>query len=150
MGYKNCGPQSGIVQYDILENVISQLNRGDKSKIWKREDFLNNEPGQPLLYRSFYAVKKNISKKEREKFPFNFTDDWLHDEVRLFITRQEVAATQFTFRDKYEIIPNLKLGIEKSLQLVIDNHTEDYSIRSHKKELISAVLLQNTTIDDKY
>ena len=42
----------------------------------------------------------------------------------------------------YEIIPNLKLGIEKSLQLSLDRHTEDYSIRSHKKELISAVLLR--------
>ena len=39
--------------------------------------------------------------------------------LRLFITRQEVAATQLSFRDNYEIIPNLKLGIEKSLQLFI-------------------------------
>lgn len=26
VGYKNCGPQSSIVQYDILENIISRLN----------------------------------------------------------------------------------------------------------------------------
>ena len=142
VGYKSCGPQSTVVQYDILENIISQLNRIDKTRNWRREDFLNHEPGQPLLYRSFYAVKKNITKQEREKFPFNFTNDLVNDEIRLFITRQEVAATQFAFRDNYEIIPNLKLGIEKSLQLIIDNHTEDYSIRSHKKELISAVLLR--------
>jgi hypothetical protein len=142
VGYKSCGPQSTVIQYDILENVMSQLNRIDRTKGWRRDDFLNNEQGQPLLYRTFYAVKKNITKKEREQFPFNFTNDLLNDEFRLFITRQELAATQVTFRDNYEIIPNLKLGIEKSLQLVLDNHTEDYSIRSHKKELISAVLLR--------
>lgn len=142
VGYKSCGPQSTVVQYDILENIISQLNRIDRTKNWRREDFLNHEPGQPLLYRSFYAVKKRIMQKEREKFPFNFTHDLLNDEIRLFITRQEVAATQLAFRDNYEVIPNLKLGIEKSLQLILDNHTEDYSIRSHKKELISAVLLR--------
>ena len=142
VGYKSCGPQSTVIQYDILENVMSQLNRIDRTKGWRREDFLNNEQGQPLLYRTFYAVKKNLTKKEREQFPFNFTNDLLNDEFRLFITRQELAATQVTFRDNYEIIPNLKLGIEKSLQLVLDNHTEDYSIRSHKKELISAVLLR--------
>src|SRR5688572_23538555 len=142
VGYKSCGPQSTVIQYDILENVMSQLNRMDRTRSWRREDFLNNEQGQPLLYRTFYAVKKNITQKEREQFPFNFTNDFLNDEFRLFITRQELAATQVTFRDNYEIIPNLKLGIEKSLQLVLDNHTEDYSIRSHKKELISAVLLR--------
>ena len=142
VGYKSCGPQSTVVQYDILENIISQLNRIDRTKNWRREDFLNHEPGQPLLYRSFYAVKKSITKQVREKFPFNFTNDLMNDEIRLFITRQEVAATQFAFRENYEIIPNLKLGIEKSLQLVIDSHTEDYSIRSHKKELISAILLR--------
>jgi hypothetical protein len=142
VGYKNCGPQSAVVQYDILENVISQLNRLDRTRNWRREDFLNNEQGQPLLYRSFYAVKKRITQQEREQFPFNFTNDAVNDELRLFITRQEVAATQMAFRDNYEIIPNLKLGIEKSLQLVLDNHTEDYSIRTHKKELISAVLLR--------
>jgi hypothetical protein len=140
VGYKNCGPQSSVVQYDILENIISQLNIIDRTRNWRREDFLNHEPGQPLLYSSFYAVKKRITQREREEFPFNFTNDLLHDEIRLFITRQEVAATQLAFRDNYEIIPNLKLGIEKSLQLIIENHTEDYSIRSHKKELISAVL----------
>ncbi|HTD95109.1 MAG TPA: hypothetical protein VK644_14890, partial [Chitinophagaceae bacterium] len=69
-------------------------------------------------------------------------NDLANDEIRLFITRNEVAATQEFFRDNYEIIPNLKLGIEKSLQLILDHHTEDYSIRSHKKELISAVLLR--------
>jgi hypothetical protein len=142
VGYKNCGPQSSVMQYDILENIISQLNRKDSSRNWRREDFLNYEQGQPLLYRSFYAVRKNMTKQERENFPFNFTNDTLNDEVRLFITRQEVGATQLAFRDNYEIIPNLKLGIEKSLQLVLDNYTEDYSIRSHKKELISAVLLR--------
>ena len=142
VGYKSCGPQSTVVQYDILENIISQLNRIDRTKNWRREDFLNHEPGQPLLYRSFYAVKKSITKQVREKFPFNFTNDLMNDEIRLFITRQEVAATQFAFRENYEIIPNLKLGIEKSLQLIIDSYTEDYSIRSHKKELISAILLR--------
>lgn len=142
VGYKSCAPQSAVVQYDILENIISQLNRIDRTRSWRREDFLNNEQGQPLLYRSFYAVKKRITQDEREKFPFNFTNDLLNDEIRLFITKQEVAATQLSFRDNYEIIPNLKLGIEKSLQLILDNHTEDYSIRSHKKELISAVLLR--------
>jgi hypothetical protein len=142
VGYKSCGPQSAIVQYDILENIISRLNRTDKTKTWKREDLLNNELGQPLLYRSFYAVKKNINIAERTAFPFNFTDDLMNDEIRLFITRQEVGATEVEFRDNYEVIPNLKLGIERSLQLVVGDHTEDYSIRSHKKELISAVLLR--------
>ena len=142
VGYKNCGPQSSIVQYDILENIISQLNRLDRNRTWRRDDFLNNEAGQPLLYRSFYAVKKRITAEEREKFPFNFTNDIMSDEVRLFITRQEVAATQLSFRENYEIVPNLKLGIEKSLQLILDTHTEDYSIRSHKKELITAILLR--------
>ncbi len=142
VGYKNCGPQSAIVQYDILENIISQLNITDSTKNWKREDFLNNEAGQNMLYRSFYAVKKRISREERKTFPFNFTNNTTEDEIRLFITRQEVAATQLSFRDDYEIIPNLKLGIEKSLQLSMGNYTEDYSIRSHKKELISAVLLR--------
>ena len=142
VGYKNCGPQSAIVQYDILENIISQLNMIDGTKNYKREDFLNHEAGQNMLYRSFYAVKKRISREERKTFPFNFTDRVEEDEIRLFITRQEVAATQVSFRDDYEIIPNLKLGIEKSLQLSMGNYTEDYSIRSHKKELISAVLLR--------
>lgn len=95
-----------------------------------------------MLYRSFYAVKKKISAEQRRNFPFNFTDTIEEDEIRLFITRKEVAATEISFRDNYDIIPNLKLGIEKSLQLNIDNRTEDYSIRSHKKELISAVLLR--------
>lgn len=142
VGYKNCGPQSAVVQYDILENIISQLNIADRTRNWKREDFLNHEYGQPLLYRSFYAVKKKFSRQERTGFPFNFTTDWLNDEIRLFVTRQEVAATQVDFRDKYDIIPNLKLGMERSLQLVVDNYSEDYSIRTHKKELISAILLR--------
>ncbi|MDP4261495.1 MAG: hypothetical protein Q8941_03080 [Bacteroidota bacterium] len=142
VAYKNCGPQSSVVHYDILENIISRLNIADAEKNYKREDFLNNETGQPSLYRSFYAVKKGLTKNERDNFPFNFTDDLAHDEIRLFITRQEVSATQVFFRDNYEIIPNLKLGIEKSLQLSIDRRPEDYSIRSHKKELISAVLLR--------
>ena len=142
VGYKNCGPQSALVQYDILENIISQLNMSHKKSVNHREDFLNNEEGQPMLYRSFYAVKKRITREERKNFPFNFTNSLTDDEIRLFITRQEVAATEITFRDDYEIIPNLKLGIEKSLQLFMEDHTEDYSIRSHKKELISAVLLR--------
>lgn len=142
LGYKNCGPQSAVVQYDILENILSRLNRTHHNKVWRREDFLNHEQGQPLLYRSFYAVKKNISEAERLNFPFNFNDNLHNDEIRLFVTRQEVAATEISFHDNYEIIPNLKLGIERSLQLVVGNNTEDYSIRSHKKELISAVLLR--------
>ncbi len=142
VGYKNCGPQSAIVSYDILENIISQLNIADSSKNWKREDFLNHEADQQMLYRSFYAIKKKITTKDRASFPFNFTDNLLNDEIRLFITRKEVAATEFSFREEYEIIPNLKLGIEKSLQLSMGNYTEDYSIRTHKKELISAVLLR--------
>jgi hypothetical protein len=142
VAYKNCSPQSSVVQYDILENITSKLNITDTSTIYRRDDFLNNEAGQPTLYRSFYAVKKGLTKNQRENFPFNFTNDLKNDEIRLFITRQEVAATQVFFRDNYEIIPNLKLGIEKSLQLSIDRQSEDYSIRSHKKELISAVLLR--------
>jgi len=142
VGYKNCGPQSAVVPYDILENVISRMNMQDGNKNRQREDFLNNEDSQPMLYRSFYAVKKRISREQRKNFPFNFTNDLANDEIRLFITRREVAATEMSFRDEYEIIPNLKLGIEKSLQLSMDDYTEDYSIRSHKKELISAVLLR--------
>lgn len=142
VAYKSCGPQSSIVQYDILENIISRLNMTNPEKNYRREDFLNNEPGQNTLYRSFYAVKRGLTKREREHFPFNFTHDLQHDEIRLFITRQEVGATQFHFRENYEIIPNLKLGIEKSLQLLVDRQPEDYSIRSHKKELIGAVLLR--------
>ncbi|MFI5130986.1 MAG: hypothetical protein ACHQFX_13375 [Chitinophagales bacterium] len=142
IAYKNCGPQSSLVQYDILENVISRLNINEFGKNYKREDFLNNEPGQHSLYRSFYAVKKGLTKKERDGFPFNFSSDLVNDEIRLFISRQEVGATQVFFRDNYDIIPNLKLGIERSLQLSIDRQSEDYSIRSHKKELISAILLR--------
>lgn len=142
VAYKNCGPQQSLVHYDILENIISRLNRTDRTKVYKREDFLNNEAGQHSLFRSFYAIKKTLTSQERKNFPYNFTDDLLTDELRLFITRQEVGATQVYFRDNYEIIPNLKLGIEKSLQISIDRQSEDYSIRSHKKELISAVLLR--------
>jgi hypothetical protein len=142
VAYKNCGPQSSVVQYDILENIISRLNMMDTGRNYKREDFLNQEQGQSSLYRSFYAVKKALTKDQRENFPFNFTGDLQDDEIRLFITRQEVGATQVYFRDNYEIIPNLKLGIEKSLQLSVGRQSEDYSIRSHKKELISAVLLR--------
>lgn len=142
VAYKNGGPQSAIVSYDILENIISRLSISDGNTAWKRDDFLNNENGQQMLYRSFYAVKKKLSASDRKTFPFNFTDDLINDEIRLFITRKEVAATEFSFRDDYEIIPNLKLGIEKSLQLSMGNYTEDYSIRTHKKELISAVLLR--------
>src|SRR5690606_3096588 len=123
-------------------NIISRMSLLDNSRAWRREDFLNNEPGTTLLFRSFYAVKKQLSTAERKSFPFNFNDNWREDEIRLFITRQEVAATNAAFREQYEIIPNLKLGIEKSLQLVIDSSTEDYSIRTHKKDLISAILLR--------
>jgi len=142
VGYKNCGPQSAVEQYDILENLISKLNRNENLPAWRRDDFLNHEEGQHLLYRTFYAVRKKMNGEERKQFPFNFTDDPEADEIRIFITRQEVAATQFRFRDEYEIIPNLKLGIEKSLQLQVGQQTEDYSIRAHKKELISAILLR--------
>lgn len=142
VGYKNGGPQSTIVQYDILENIMSRLKLNGTEDLYRREDFLNQEPGQPMLYRSFYAVKKNISPEARKDFPFNFTDDISDDEIRLFITRREVAATEHRFRDHYEIIPNLKLGTEKSLQLTAGTKTEDYSIRSHKQELISAILLR--------
>ncbi len=143
IGYKNCGPQSSIIQYDILENIISQLKAADKTENYQRDEFLNNEPGQHNLYRSFYAVKKRVSQEEREQFPFNFANHIEKDEIRLFITKQEVAAAmQSGFRDDYEIVPNLKLGIEKSLQLICDDKTEDYSIREHKKELISAILLR--------
>lgn len=140
-GYKNGNPQSGIVQYDILENVRSSLQASGHDEL-HREEFLNHEPGQPHLYRSFYAVKKKISAAERENFPFNFNDDIERDEIRLFIRRTEVAATDHRFRDQYEIIPNLKLGIEKSLRLTAGNMPEDYSIVSHKQELISAILLR--------
>lgn len=142
IGYKNCGPQSAIVQYDILENIISQLKLSNPEKNWKREDFLNHENGQQMLYRSFYAINRHLDSERRRTFPFNFTNDLLKDEIRLFITRQEVAATEFAFRDDYSIIPNLKLGIEKSIQLSVGQQTEDYSIRTHKKELISAILLR--------
>ncbi len=142
IGYKSCAPQSSVVQYDILENIISQLRINDPNKNYRREDFLNLEAGQQLLYRSFYAVRKKISNSDRARFPFNFCNDPEQDEIRLFITRQEVAATEIAFHDNYEIIPNLKLGIEKSLQLSLGDRTEDYSIRSHKTELISAVLLR--------
>lgn len=142
VGIRNCGPQAAVLQYDILENIMSKVSLLDRSRHWRRDDFLNNEPGQPMLFRSFYAVKKSMTPAERQNFPFNFHTDWREDEVRLFITRQEVAATQAHFRDNYEIIPNLKLGIEKSLQLIIGSYTEDYSIRTHKKDLISAILLR--------
>ncbi len=142
VGYKNCGPQAAVMQYDILENIISRLNLNMNVPNWRRDDFLNNEPDQNMLYRSYYAIKRKISREQRKNFPFNFTNNIEDDEIRLFINRQEVSATKFAFRDDYEIIPNLKLGIEKSLQLSIEENTEDYSIRSHKKELISAVLLR--------
>jgi hypothetical protein len=142
VAYKNCGPQSSVAPYDILLNVMSRMNISGAERHYQREDFLNNESGQNTLYRSFYAVKKNLTKKERENFPFNFTNNLQEDEIRLFITRQEVGATQLYFRDNYEIVPNLKLGIEKSLQLTVDRQPEDYSIRFHKKELIGAVLLR--------
>lgn len=142
VGYKNGGPQSAIVHYDILENIISNLQAGGSSNAYRREDLLNHEPGQPMLYRSFYAIRKKIGTEDRKTFPFNFTDNIEEDEIRLFITREEVAATGHAFGDQYEIIPNLKLGIEKSLQLTVGTKAEDYSILSHKQELISAILLR--------
>lgn len=142
IGYRNGAPQSPVLQYDILENVISQLKLQNTGQPFRREDFLNHEPGQPMLYRSFYAVKKEMNGEQRKNFPFNFTDNIEEDEIRLFITRKEVAATVHAFRDDYEIIPNLKLGIEKSLHLKTGNRAEDYSIRSHKQELISGILLR--------
>jgi len=142
VGYKNGSPQSAIMQYDILENIMSRLNISGGGKNYLREDFLNHETGQPFLYRSFYAVKKKMKESNRKNFPFNFTDDVDEDEIRLFITRKEVAATEYVFRDEYEIIPNLKLGIERSIQLSVGAKTEDYSIRLHKQELISAILLR--------
>lgn len=142
VGFRNGGPQSSIVPYDIMENLVSRLNLGSYGAVFNRADFLNHEPGQPLLYRSFYAVRKQISGEARKEFPFNFTDDMMEDEIRLFITRKEVAATEHRFRDQYSIVPNLKLGIEKSLQLNTGAGTEDYSIRSNKQELISAILLR--------
>jgi hypothetical protein len=99
VAYKNCGPQSSLVHYDILENIISRLNMMEPGKNYRRDDFLNNESGQQTLYRSFYAVKKSLTKNERKNFPFNFTDDLQNDEIRLFITRQEVGATQVFLRD---------------------------------------------------
>jgi hypothetical protein len=142
VSYRNCGPQSSLVHYDILENIVSHLNLSEPGRTWKREDFLNHEPGQHLLYQSFYAIKKKMSPLQRQVFPFNFTSRLIDDELRLFITREEVAATEREFRDNYEIVPNLKLGIERSLQLCVGNNSEDYSIRYYKKELISAVLLR--------
>lgn len=142
ISYKNGAPQSPVVHYDILENVISQLKLSNDGQHYRREDFLNLEPGQPMLYRSFYAVKKKMQEEDRKNFPFNFTDNTEDDEIRLFITRKEVAATMHGFRDEYDIIPNLKLGIEKSIQLITGNRAEDYSIRSHKQELISGILLR--------
>ncbi len=142
VGYRNCGPQSAVMQYDILENLVSQLQLQEPGRHYRREEFLNQEQGQPLLYRTFFAVKKRISETERERFPFNFHKDIRQDEVRLFITRQEVAATSVDFRDNYEIIPNLKLGIERSLQMIVGAQSEDYSIRTHKHQLISAILLR--------
>lgn len=143
IGYKNCGPQSSFILYDILGNISSTMKAADFTKNFQRTDFLNNEPGHNNLYRSFYAVKKKISAEERKNFPFNFTNDIEKDEIRLFVTKQEVAAvSQSSFKTDYEIVPNLKLGIEKSLQLICGDRTEDYSIRQHKKELISAIILR--------
>lgn len=142
IGYKHGGPQAAVMQYDILENILSRMRLREPARNWRREDFLNNEPGTSLLFRSYYAVRRQMSEETRRHFPYNFTDNWQEDEIRLFITRQEVAATEAHFREQYEIIPNLKLGIEKSLQLVVGQQTEDYSIRSHKKQLISAILLR--------
>jgi len=142
VAYRNGGPQSAILPYDLLGNMISCLRTYNRETQYRREDFLNHEPGQPNLYRSFYAVRKKITPGDRKNFPFNFTDNPEEDEIRLFISRAEVAATEHAFHEQYEIIPNLKLGIEKSLQLEVGDEPEDYSIISHKQELISAIILR--------
>ena len=41
VGYKSCGPQSSVVPYDIMENVISRLNIQDNISR-QREEFLNH------------------------------------------------------------------------------------------------------------
>ncbi len=142
VAFRNCGPQDGLVCYDILENIINRLSVTGSMPRYRRTDFLNDEADQPGLYRSFYAVRKKIAPEQRRSFPFNFTAGLADDEIRLFITREEVAASGHAFRDEYEIIPNLKLGMDKSLQLLCGDQPEDYSIGSHKKELISALLLR--------
>lgn len=142
VGFRHCGPQSAVLYYDILENIMSQLSLHSPHRQIRREDFLNNEPGNPHLFRSFYAVSRKMKDADRANFPFNFTNAWADDELRLFITRHEVAATETGFRDAYEIIPNLKLGIEKSIQLQMEQYTEDYSIRLHKQDLIGAIVLR--------
>src|SRR5690606_8902386 len=105
VGFRHCGPQSAVLYYDILENIMSQLILHNSHRQIRREDFLNNEPGNPHLFRSFYAVSRKMKDADRGNFPFNFTNAWVDDELRLFITRQEVAATETGFRDAYEIIP---------------------------------------------
>ena len=39
IGYKNCGPQSSVLQYDILENIISQLKINNRAKIFSGKSF---------------------------------------------------------------------------------------------------------------
>lgn len=141
VAYRNCGPQASVQHYDILENIMSRLGNPVNTQL-RREDFLNNESGQSSLYRSFYAIKRTMGREQREKFPFNFTDDLANDELRLYITRQEVGVSQLFFHDHYSIIPNLKLGMEKSIQLSVEGRSEDYSTRTHQRELISAILLR--------
>lgn len=143
VGYKNCHVNTGVIQYDILSNIINTLPAGN----WQRNNFLNYEPDDKFLYRSFYAIKKNITDDDKDNFLFRFNDDPLNDAIRLFITRNEVAAINQapgqSFKDKYIIIPNLKLGIDNvSLHLSFNNRPEDYNISTHKAELISAILLR--------
>jgi len=49
IGYKNCGPQSSIVPYDILENIISQLKLSNPEKNWKRDNLLKYQMSQQML-----------------------------------------------------------------------------------------------------
>jgi hypothetical protein len=145
IGYKNCNVNSDVIKYDILSNIMHTLPGGTTS--WQHSDFLNNEPDDKFLYRSFYAIKKNITEDDKDNFLFRFNNDPMEDAIRLFITRKEVAAINQapgqSFKDKYVIIPNLKLGIENvSLHLTFNNRPEDYNISTHKAELISAILLR--------
>ena len=55
---------------------------------------------------------------------------------------QGLGTEEQDFLDRVRGIKPSQADIEKSLQLLFDQHTEDYSIRSHKKELISAILLR--------
>lgn len=144
IGYKNCAVNSEIIHYDILANVMNSLTAAGTGSY--RSDYLNNEPDDKFLYKTFYAIKKHVRGDSKEDFLFRFDDDLANDAIRLFITRNEVAAINQggqSFKERYIIVPNLKLGIENvSLHLSFDDRPEDYSISTHKSELISAILLR--------